>query len=126
MWSVSACLKYAVNLQNTSVNFPTLHRKWEIPIWMGKKLMLFPFIKKVIKKLWKICGKVFEHLISNGFFLFFLTNLALNQVILVYISSFSLLMKSINHLMLDMTSEVFSLVSEKHLTKFGTMDSFIN
>ena len=37
-----------------------------------------------------------------------------------------LLMKSINPLMIDMKFEVFSLIYQKHLIKFDTMDLFIN
>ena len=107
-----------------------------------KKANVVPFHKKGNKQtlenycpvsLLPICGKVFERLSYNSLFEFFIenelissTNLVLNQVALVEISSFPLLMKSINPLMMYMKPEVFSLINQKHLIKFGTTDSFLN
>ena len=82
-----------------------------------------------------ICGKISGRLIYNSLFEFFIADelVSSNQsgfkpggsCINPY-SSFPLLMKSINLLMIDMKLEVFFLVYQKHLIKFGTMDLFIN
>ena len=76
-----------------------------------------------------ICGKIFERLIYNSLFEFFIENELISSNQSGFKPSDSCknqLMKSINPLMMDMKSEAFSLIYQEHLIKFGTMDSFIN
>ena len=80
-----------------------------------------------------ICGKIFERLIYNSLFEFFIAKelVSLNQCGFKPGDSCINQLLSITHeiyksLMMDMKSEVFSLTYQKHLIKFGTMDSFIN
>ena len=83
--------------------------------------------------LFPICGKIFEHLIYNSLFEFFIANelisssqsgfkpgdSCVNQLL-------SFTHEIYNLLMMNMKLEVFSLMYLKHLIKFGTMDLFIN
>ena len=104
--------------------------------------MLLQFIKKAIKKtaenyrpvsLLPVCGKVFERLIYNSLFEFFIENELLfsNQSDFKPGDSCINQLLPITHeicksLMIDMKSEVFSFIYQKHLIKFGTIDSCMN
>ena len=74
-----------------------------------------------------IFGKIFERLLYNEMFNFFITNhllfprigQALNLEILVSISSYQLPMEYMRRLMRDMKFEVSFLTYQRHLVRFG-------
>ena len=74
-----------------------------------------------------ICGKIFERLLYNEMFNFFITNhllfprisQALNLETLVSISSHQLPMEYMRRLMRDMKFEVSFLTYQRHLVRFG-------
>ena len=74
-----------------------------------------------------ICGKIFERLLYNEMFNFFITNhllfprisQALNLETLVSISSYQLPMEYMRRLMRDMKFEVSFLTYQRHLVRFG-------
>ena len=74
-----------------------------------------------------ICGKIFERLLYNEMFNFFITNhllfprisQALNLETLVSISSYQLPMEYMRRLMRDMKFEVSFLTYQRHLIRFG-------
>ena len=83
--------------------------------------------------LFPICGKIFEHLIYNSLFEFFIANelISSNQSGFKPGDSCVNQLLSFTHeiynlLMMNMKLEVFSLMYLKHLIKFGTTDLFIN
>ena len=80
-----------------------------------------------------ICGKIFERWIYNSLFEFFIVNelISSNQSGFKPGDSCINELLPITHeicksLMIDMKSEVFSFIYQKHLIKFGTIDSCMN
>ena len=75
-----------------------------------------------------ICGKIFERLIYNNLYEFFIKNdlISSNQSGLVYMSFYLLQMKFINRFTTVLKLEVFFLISPKLLMKFGTKVLFLN
>ena len=74
----------------------------------------------------------FERLIDNRLFEFFIENelISSNQSGFKHgdscVNQLFSITHEINRLMMDMKSEVFFLIYQKHLIRFGTIDSFIN
>ena len=141
IWSIPTCLKIWDNsiykplqlIFRSSIENGKLQSDWNKAVPVHNKSNKQALKNYCPVSLLPICGKALERLTYNSLFEFFVPNELISSNQSGFKSGDSCINQLFhyswnikNPLMIDLKSEMFFLIHQKHLTKIGTMDSFIN